>query len=90
MNHVIYVFEEILFKTKCELYLVAHSAAGYCMANVIEKNIDACVEQIKLIAFTDAVLHTFDQKSPKYIDWAQRACISYDASNKPLGTKLKQ
>ena len=54
-EHSIWVWENIVDKAD-NVFVIAHSAGGYCMTRVIMELYDSCINKIKYLAFTDAVV----------------------------------
>ena len=89
LKHVDYAWKEYVMQTQGNVFVVAHSAAGYSMGFVIKNYFEFCQTNVKMIAFTDAIVDGIDLTTKEYEQWASETCVSYDASSKPLGTKLK-
>ena len=73
------------------ILMIAHSAGGGCASSIINKYRKTVVKKVKLLAFTDACQGNFDEDfEGKDLNWVKSSCISYDASDAPLKSKLNR
>ena len=91
-RHASYAWEKFVENGVCpakQLYVIAHSAGGACIHEIIVNNQDTMINKVKGIALTDACHGNFySELSKDGKKWAKKSCKAYDASSKKLDTPL--
>ncbi|CAI2375049.1 unnamed protein product [Moneuplotes crassus] len=92
VNHSNYCWAKFVEEGACpaqEICVVAHSAGGRCMHQIIVNYEITMMTRVKAIALTDACHGAFHKElSEEGQEWAKQSCIAYDRSKKPLNTPL--
>lgn len=72
-----------------EILVIAHSAGGRCITDLMGEFSETFFGKVKSLAYTDSYIVDPDELSLKQQRWLSNKVVHYVKSKKPLGSKLK-
>jgi len=86
-QHCLYVWKTFMKTCRAKnVYIVAHSAGGYCLTALLAQNTKEFIERVRKVALTDSFLGSVDNPDAK--KFIHERTIHFAASAHPLGHPL--